>query len=405
MGGSWNLSKEPTINLEDLFSDLRLRTTYGVAGNVNKSLTHYPVVRHTASNTPGLLSYATVTSYGNPSLRWERVETFNMGLDWQWSNKRLMGNIEFYTKMGKDLIGDDYLDPTLGIIDPNTLLPGLYKINYANIRTVGWDFSLTTKNLIGPLQWATILTTSLVNNTITNYNTNENVILNRYFSNPPPKIKQSRDAIYSIPWHGLSAQNGLPIIYFNGNESFQYSDYRNQLTHDDLIINGTSIPTAYGSIRNQLKWRGLELGLMMKWKGNYRVRRDSYSTFDEYKANYHEDYFLRWKQPGDELTTHVPASLPKNLEGDQIVNLPFIYENSSVLVEKGDHIRFQEVTLNYSLPSSAFGRIPIQSLTVSGNVRNLGILWKASKNLKDPDYSTTSYPNPRIFSISVSCSY
>lgn len=403
IGGSWDITRGSHFKLNHLLSDLRLRTTYGISGNVNKSLTHFPVIRNTASTIPDLLDYATVTSFGNPTLRWERVKTVNLGLEWQLSNRRLKGEIEHYWKNGNDLIGNDYLDPTTGIIDQLTMVPGVYKINYANIKTVGWDISLTSRNLVGALQWTTTLFSSWVHNKVTNFNTNESILLTRYFTDPPPIRGQSRDAVYSIPWKGLSSDNGLPLLFIDGVESLQYASYMSQMTLDDLERSGVAVPTFYGAFRNGISWKGVELGVLLTWKGGHVFRKDSYATFDEYKGLYHQDYFLRWQQVGDEIRTHVPASFPISEEDQELRALSSYYKNSSVLIEKGDHIRLQEITLNYALPASVLNRLPVQNFTFTANMRHMGVIWKESKKVIDPDFPDTGYPLQRSISLGISC--
>ncbi len=47
---------------------------------------------------PNLERYASIVSPGNPSLKWERVATFNIGVDWALFNRRVSGSLEFFTK-------------------------------------------------------------------------------------------------------------------------------------------------------------------------------------------------------------------------------------------------------------------------------------------------------------------
>src|SRR5690606_38747309 len=95
---------------------------------------------------------------------------------------------------------------------------------------------------------------------------------------------QSRDAVYSIPWKGLSSDNGLPLLFIDGVESLQYASYMSQMTLDDLERSGVAVPTFYGAFRNGISWKGVELGVLLTWKGGHVFRKDSYATFDEYKG-------------------------------------------------------------------------------------------------------------------------
>jgi len=94
----------------------------------------------------------------------------------------------------------------------------------------------------------------------------------------------------------------------------------------------------------------------------------------------HSDVALRWQHPGDELSTFVP-SIPAatNAQRDAF------YKGASVLVSKGDHIRFQDINLAYDLGKSLSLR-GISGLKVFLYIDNIGMLWKATKFDTDPDY-------------------
>lgn len=97
----------------------------------------------------------------------------------------------------------------------------------------------------------------------------------------------------------------------------------------------------------------------------------------------HQDYNQRWLQPGDESKTNVPSAIyPTNFQREDF------YANSSVLVEKGDHIRLQDVRLSYDInnQNSTFKNIGIYLYA-----SNLGLLWKANKRGLDPESQITPY--------------
>src|SRR5690606_4778940 len=132
IGGSWLLHNEDFFK-SSMFDLFKLRLTYGISGNVNKTISHYPVVVF-GTDLTGLTS-ARVASVGNPSLRWEKVRTVNGGMDVGARRLGLNISVDAYLKNGSDLIGPDYMDPTTGVI-------GQYKINYADIVTRGVDMKV-----------------------------------------------------------------------------------------------------------------------------------------------------------------------------------------------------------------------------------------------------------------------
>ena len=58
---------------------------------------------------------------------------------------------------------------------------------------------------------------------------------------------------------------------------------------------------------------------------------------------------------------------------------------STAVVEDASHIRFNELYLGYDLPVKGGSKF-LKSLTVYSQVRNLGLLWKATDTEADPEY-------------------
>lgn len=395
IGGSWEISKEAFYGM-DKVPYLRLRATYGSSGNVNHQVSVYPTVNYSVDGITKA-NIARLTSAGNPSLRWELVNTLNVAVDFTTKNRRIRGTIEHYIKDAEDLIGADYLPPSTGIITGGTAL-ATNLINYANIQTHGWDIQLTSQNVRGPLSWESSMLLNYVKNEITHYNTGEISVIGRYAASPaPPMIGRSRDVVYALPWHGLD-QTGMPVIFLDGGRSDDYAAYYQNFQPKDLIIGGVSTPLLYGSLKNDFSWKGVSISALLTWKAKYVFRRNSIGPGDEFDIplNYHMDYLHRWQQPGDERHTNVPASL-KNFETYRTQAYLF----SEALITRGDHIRLQDLNLTYTLSRRQMSRMPIQSIRVYAYVRNLGILWRANKNGIDPDYPNSDFPSPRTFAFGV----
>src|SRR5690606_14503812 len=88
IGGSWEASKEAFYGVSGWFPYLRLRATYGSAGNVNKQVSVFPTVSYSSDSNTGLAT-ARVRNVGNPSLRWEQVKTVNVAVDFALFNRRI----------------------------------------------------------------------------------------------------------------------------------------------------------------------------------------------------------------------------------------------------------------------------------------------------------------------------
>lgn len=394
-GTSWELSKEKFFNV-NWIQYLRLRITYGSSGNVNKLVSAYPTVTYVTDDVTNLLS-GVVKSAGNPSLRWEQVNTTNAGVDFSLFGRRIEGSVDYYVKNGKDLIGEDFLAPSTGIITGGTA-SATNLTNYADMRTRGLDLKLSTFNIRGKVNWQSTIMFSYTANKITNFKTNPTNAIYNYTNAPAaPVIGRSRDVVYAIPWQGLDHDSGMPLVFINNQKSTDYAGYYNSLSLSDLLDEGVSVPPYYGSILNNFGYKGFNLSAMIGWKAGYVFRRSSMLPTGEIYGNYHMDYFNRWKKPGDEVYTDVPARMQAG--GDTYSGT--IYQMSQALVTKGDHIRLQDVNLSYLISRDKFRHLPVEKLRVYAYARNLAILWRANKHKIDPDYNNAYYPAPRTFALGI----
>lgn len=396
-GVAWNLSSESFYNAEILPS-LRLRATYGYNGNVNKSVSAYLTAEANGITNSWGRQFLNIINPPNPSLKWEKVKNINLGIDFSARKNIVSGSIEFWIKDGIDLIGKSPNTPQTGVVT--------YTGNSANMHSKGIDLILNTRNINNShLKWYTNLLLNYNTDKITSYKVkpigNMNIVSSNYMQ---PLEGYSYYSIFSFPWMGLDNQ-GNPQSMLNGSISKEYSAISSSNNPKELVYNGTSTPKIYGSLMNTISWNLLELSFNIVYKFNYVFRRNSLSNYTLYSnpngAEFFQqsDYELRWQNPGDELNTSVPSLMyPASSVRDAI------YSRSSILIEKADHIRLQDIRLNYSLSKTKLKSLPFSNLNFYAYTSNLGIIWKATKYKIDPDYPT-GLPMPKVFSIGVKADF
>jgi hypothetical protein len=167
-----------------------------------------------------------------------------------------------------------------------------------------------------------------------------------------------------------------------------------------MLFQGTSRPTTFGSLRNSFTYKSFTLSLNIICKFNYYFRRNSIDydgLFASWSGN--KDYEERWQKPGDEAHTNVPSLQYPPLNS----NRGLFYSYSSVLVEKGDHIRLQDISLSYDFDK--LFKKGINQLQVYSYINNVGILWRANKQHLDPDVYSTGLPAPTTFSFGVKANF
>lgn len=379
MGFSWDISGEDFYDAEKLPS-LKLRATYGYTGNLDKAATAYTTARYRSDRLTGL-PIAEIMSPANPQLRWEKIKIINIGLDVESKNK-FFGSFDIYQKVGIDLMGDGPLDPTSGF---SRNLNYAYRFNYANIKTKGIDVTVGTNLGNGIFYWKPNLMFNYMRDDVTRYDFKNNVI--SYVSSSHPLVGKPRYGIYSLHWEGLDNSNGDPWVLINGERSKEYQRFLNGLDIDDLNFHGPALPPYSVYINNTFSLYNLSVSVNLSWKGGYYFRRSSIlynSLFNNWQG--HQDFKARWKEPGDELFTNVP-SLPEGFSN--ISSRDQIYQNSSALVEKGDNLRLQDISIIYKLQGSPIRKL-FNDISFQLYANNMGVLWRSNKHGIDPDYPNAS---------------
>ena len=107
------------------------------------------------------------------------------------------------------------------------------------------------------------------------------------------------------------------------------------------------------------------------------------------------DFNERWRGKGQENTTTIP-SMPVTTHPD--ADRDNFYKYSSALVERGDHIRLQNIYVTYDLGRTILKKFNLRTANFYFNCNNLGIIWRANPYHLDPD-KITGYPQPTIFTL------
>lgn len=372
VGAAWQLNKEKFYQLAAL-PKLSLRATYGLSGNINPSATALTKIRYNSPSTGNLnLPSVYIMDPPNPNLRWEKIETFNLGVDFGLQHNRLSGSIEYFKKNATDLFNSVGFDPTTGV---NTTVQ-----NSASLRGGGIDANLNIKVMNRAFKWnAGVLFSYVTNKVVENLNPSSLLGFTSSGRVIYPAIGYNPYLVVSNRWAGLDPVDGSPRGYVNGEISKDYTALaRNPL--EDQVVHGNALPPYFGAWRNNFSYKGFSLAVNISYRFNYYFRRPALSYTNLYQRLVgYEEYEQRWQKPGDELRTNVPSQIyPANARRDSF------YLNSEATVERGDNIKLDEVFLSYDMPLRKGGAFKSMRFYVFGNNLNV-MLWKANKVGLDPD--------------------
>ncbi|SKC06510.1 TonB-linked outer membrane protein, SusC/RagA family [Sphingobacterium nematocida] len=393
-GLAWVLSKEDFMT-DSYFNYLKLRTTYGYNGNVNNSTSPLPIMtlesqQHYITGQP----YGFINRPPNPNLRWERVANLNFGLDFGTRNGLFSGSIEYYHKRAKDLIAQAEVDPSVGFTH--------LTVNTADLLTKGWDISINAKP-IGNKTWewnSNLVFSNARTKVLKAYTANDMAMYNVSRASSVLMTPFEGRDLYSLlafDWAGLDPVDGMPRAYLNGEITKDYNELLYGKT-SSLKEFGTQKPRYFGSWRNSLRYKNIDLSWNISYQLGHKFIRETFRADFFYEQGVgHPDYALRWQQPGDEAWTDVPVfAYPIKATANQV------YGSSSALIERGDQIKLRDIQASLVIPT--LSRYGIKNLRVYAYVQNIGTLWQANKKGIDNEYGA-SIPDPLSTSLGINFNF
>jgi iron complex outermembrane receptor protein len=376
-------------------TDLKLRASYGVAGNsagfnayTTKLLYGFVGTTVYQGNTINAIS---AIQNDNPDLRWEKTATANIGLDFSILSDRISGSLEVYDKRTTDVI---YPYP----VNTNQYLYSQLVANVGEVSNKGYEIALNA-NVVdrGSFSWNTSLNLA--------HNKNEIVTLSndifkadsiRVFT--PDGGGQSGSTIQAL-------MSGQPIGTFytykyagkneNGVSQYVNSDgtltaEANQLSVADYQVVGNAQPKLLLGWNNNLKYKNFDLNIF--FRGVFGNKIMNVTRADLFR-------------PSTATINNIPVEV-----ASESVNDFNSYRYSSRFVESGNYVRLDNATLGYNFKN--LGQ-DIKRLRLYVSVNNLFVI----TNYKgiDPEInqggtapgvdSRNFYPKTRTFMVGVNASF
>ena len=403
VGAGWNISEEQWTKGLSWLDFLKFRITYGVNGNVDQSSTTYFVARYrTMSQDPTNTQYLNYTddNLPNPKLRWEKTSTFNIGFDFRLLNNLLSGSLEFYNRVGDDLLVRKYMDSTLGATSR--------VINNGKMRNRGIEFSLTG-NIIRSKDWnlSATLNYAYNNNKMLTVEHNPTDIASNFVM--APENYRIEGTSYNTVWaYRLSRiVNGYPVILDqDGNEMAKFDaegnptevTYTSTLKGTDALVNmGTFVPIHTGSLTLNLRWRELELNTLFIFSGGNKLRLDVTDM---------NSYQMTTEHVNDHTVKHFYEMPTGSVAQQNASTFSEWWRYSDQQVKSADYMKLRSINLSYHLPDAIIKQLHIGPTRLTLQVNNL-FYWSAAGHDIDPEsYSvktgTRTLQQPKTISIGFS---
>lgn len=401
----WNLHCEPFFAnaAASFMEELAIRLSYGFRGSSPSASPYLTIKNYGQSNTDlDPESVSELSSFPNANLKWERTKTLNIGLNHSWFGGRISGALDYAYSKSMDLL----------LTRPVSLVNGtdsqLYNGGSKEDHT--FEFNVMTQNIkTKDFEWNMNFNITRVKEKILN-GINENVDFSTVesFLNGSIYMKGFPiDGFYSYRFGGLDS-NGLPTFEgMSADENvMNYDGYWDTRTiyaqlQKALVYEGSRLPLFYGGFGTEVRYKNFRLSASFTYKIGQKVRLLEMYNGNQImplpEQNMSGEFNKRWRKPGDEAYTTIPALSNESLipasSLDETISpyvLPWLksywwaYDRSNVRTVKGDYIRWQMLTLNYNLPDRHFKRLGVSNVRFSFQVQNLGYL-AFDKKLKGKD--------------------
>lgn len=379
VGAAWHASREVFLQPASWLDDLRIRLTYGYNGNVDKSTAFRPLISLGSVPNVYINDYtATISSYGNPALRWEKTGTWNIGIDFSLLRAKLFGKVDVYNKHGKDLIA------TLSIPAVNGTTS--QKLNNAEMTNRGIELTLGTLLSIkkNDIVWRGSLNFSYNKNKITNLFVANYAAYNLYGGGTAAYVVgKDANTLWAFEYAGVREADNQPIVKGTGKDVYDFTGWTPGDGRDYLLDMGTKVAPYGLGVTSQFKIYDFDFSFIITGKFGHVFNRQSFNYPPLWTARVLPNSSLSEVMYGDQDKV-VP--LPLNDNEGRFYFWDRFYPYMNYLVESASHLRMQEVNLTYHLPLSLMDRLRLKGdfrLYVQGN--NLFTIL-ANKYGEDPEY-------------------
>ena len=389
----WRISEEPWVKpfVGAWMDNLKVRASVGSLGNANIDPYQY-LETMSVSKTSVIINGQKVPYTDAPELvpddiTWEKVTTYNVGLDMDFLKNRITIAADYYHRYSTDLY-------TVGPNLPQVLGSAAPYGNYASLKTIGWEFSAGWRDsfMLGgkPFSYSFKGMVWDSRSWVTDYYNETGDLTTYYKGMEIGEIWGFRtDGIYASNAEALNGpaynffKNGDMFRAYAGDLMFVDLDGDGIMTkgartlndHGDMTIIGNASPRWQYSLNLSLNWNGI--GFSMLWQGV--GSRDWYPWTESgfFWGKWNRAYNSLMKtQTGDNRVkvdksdpdNWVVTNMDRNPYWSRMVSLaanrndgPLTWENDHYL-QDASYIRLKNVTIDYTFPEKICKKMKIDGL-------------------------------------------
>lgn len=328
----WKLSEEKFMKNINWLSDLKLRGSWGQLGNQEiDNYTYMTLLRKDGDKY-------VISRYGNPDLKWETSEQWNVGFDLGLFKNRVYISADYFQKTTSDILLPISLPSYVGSVSPTI-------VNAGTVRNKGFEMAVTFRNQIGDFNYSINGNFSTLDNEVLKLHPNLPIIdsrvtrtvvgqpLNSYYGFVMEGIYQNEAEIKN---HLFGTAN--PIVK-PGDIRFKDIDNNGKIDDNDRDFLGSPLPDiTYGLTLNG-EYKGISCSVLFQGVEGIERYNDLKKILDYNTTpfNYTAEVLNAWHGEGTSNTIPRPSFTDNG--GSRI---------SSIFVEDASYFRLKNVEIGYS---------------------------------------------------------
>ena len=354
----WNISNEKFMEKADWLNNLKLRLSYGKAGN--EAIGVYETLAK-MSNSAITMDGASATALypssrmGNSGLGWETTKTFNIGIDFGILNNRINGNIDFYTSTTTDLLLQRNLPKISGYSN-------VY-MNMGKTANKGLEVTINSKNIVTKdFTWGTNLVWSYNKNEIKDlYGDEKDDLGNRWFIGEPISV------IYDYVMEGIWQEDEIARgDHLNHDPQAQAGDVKladldgdGKITPEgDKKIQGQTAPKWTAGLTNTFSYKGFTLSIFIQTAQGHKRNNSLLAMAADEQGRRNSTTEVGYWTPENKSNEYRSLSKTSNRWG---YGFP----------RNAGYTRIKDVTLSYQFPAQVINALHLSALTAYVSGRNL----------------------------------
>lgn len=417
---AWNIGNESFMQSVKPISQLKLRVGYGQTGNQNigayafadklsvNGVYNFGSQRGFESNLVNLI-YPYLLS--NPSVKWEAVEQYNVGVDIGFLKNRIVANLDFYVKNTRDMLTKKPVPQTSGTSLEQADWP---PVNIGKVLNRGFEFTINTKNFVGEFKWETNLNMSFNHNEVVSIGgpeilngvslIREGQPINSFYGYKLGGVYQTLDEVFTGPvMENRAADKASHNPYKNtspGDMWFVDVDGNGEINDLDRTVIGNPSPDCIFGFNNTFSYKNFDLSIFFQgalgnqvWNGVRASHESMNSTYNQLAST-----LERWTGEG------TSSSMPRAIYADPNNNS----RASTRWLENGSYAKLKNLTFGYTLPENWTDRAKVKALRLYVSFDNLCTITNYSGldpevGLSGLDYGV--YPSARTYMFGVSVKF